>query len=60
MATHVLIAHTGQRLEVDTAKFSTLDDLKSWLSKHGSVPLQHMVVLTPQGRSVKSASLHVE
>ncbi|KAG5947957.1 hypothetical protein E4U53_006360 [Claviceps sorghi] len=82
MATQVLIAHTGQRLEVDTAQFSTyvcllkttthslpcgsdkslcsIDDFKSWLSRHGSVPLQHMVALTPQGRSVKSASLHAE
>lgn len=25
MATQVLIAHTGQRLEVDTAQFSTYD-----------------------------------
>ncbi|KAG5924934.1 oligomeric, coiled-coil, peripheral membrane protein [Claviceps africana] len=60
MATQVLIAHTGQRLEVDTAQFSTIDDFKSWLSRHGSVPLQHMVALTPHGRSVKSASLHAE
>ncbi|KAG6007269.1 oligomeric, coiled-coil, peripheral membrane protein [Claviceps maximensis] len=84
MATQVLIAHTGQRLEVNTAHFSTyvrspteiilflfirsgsdnpscsVDDLKSWLSKNGSVPLQHMVALTPQGRSLKSTSLHTE
>ncbi|KAG6039564.1 oligomeric, coiled-coil, peripheral membrane protein [Claviceps citrina] len=60
MATQVLIAHTGRRLEVDTAQFSTIDDLKTWLSRQGSVPLQHMVALTPQGRSVKSASLHAE
>ncbi|GAB0134491.1 oligomeric, coiled-coil, peripheral membrane protein [Epichloe bromicola] len=60
MATQVLIAHTGQRLEVDTSQFSTIDDLKTWVSKHSSVPLQHMVALTPQGRSVKSTSLHAE
>ncbi|KAG6214467.1 hypothetical protein E4U34_006113 [Claviceps purpurea] len=60
MATQVLIAHTGHRLEADSAQFSTIDDFKAWLSRHGSVPLQHMVVLTPQGRSVKSASLHAE
>ncbi|KHO00145.1 Autophagy-related protein 11 [Metarhizium album ARSEF 1941] len=60
MATQVLIAHTGQRLEVDASQFSTIDELKSWVSQHSSVPLQHIVALTPQGRSVKSTNLHAE
>ncbi|CEJ82639.1 hypothetical protein VHEMI02689 [[Torrubiella] hemipterigena] len=60
MATQVLIAHTGQRLEVDTSQFSNLDDLKVWVARNSEVPLQHMVALTPQGRSVKYASLHAE
>ncbi|GJN68540.1 oligomeric, coiled-coil, peripheral membrane protein [Purpureocillium lilacinum] len=86
MATQVLIAHTGQRLEVDTAQFSrcepsgqssefppdpfytgtdadarrSLDDLKAWVARNSSVSLQHMVALTPQGRTVKYASLHAE
>ncbi|KAK7426167.1 oligomeric, coiled-coil, peripheral membrane protein [Neonectria magnoliae] len=60
MATQVLIAHTGQRLDVDTAQFSLLDDLKAWVSRSTSIPPQHIVTLTPQGRSVKFASLHAE
>lgn len=60
MATQVLIAHTGQRLDVDIAQFSTLDDLKAWIARTSSVSLQHMVALTPQGRSVKFASLLAE
>ncbi|KAH7162908.1 hypothetical protein B0J13DRAFT_23436 [Dactylonectria estremocensis] len=60
MATQVLIAHTGQRLEVDTSQFSILDDLKAWVSRSTSIPPQHIVALTPQGRSVKFASLHAE
>ncbi|PKK50084.1 hypothetical protein CI102_4725 [Trichoderma harzianum] len=60
MATQVLIAHTGQRLEVDTTQFSSLDDLKSWVARNSAVSLQHIVVLTPQGRSVKLANLHTE
>lgn len=42
------------------APIRSIDELKSWVSRHSSVPLQHMVALTPQGRSVKSASLHAE
>ncbi|KAF5617418.1 myosin heavy chain [Fusarium sp. NRRL 52700] len=60
MALQVLIAHTGLRLEVDTAQFSILDDLKAWVSRKTSIPPQHIVALTPQGRTVKSTSLHAE
>ncbi|KAF5023340.1 hypothetical protein F66182_4648 [Fusarium sp. NRRL 66182] len=48
------------RLEVDTAQFSILDDLKAWVSKKTSIPPQHIVSLTPHGRTVKFASLHAE
>ncbi|KAF4962129.1 hypothetical protein FSARC_9764 [Fusarium sarcochroum] len=60
MALQVLIAHTGLRLEVDTAQFSILDDLKAWVSRNTSIPPQHIVALTPHGRTVKFASLHAE
>lgn len=77
MATQVLIAHTGQRLEVDTTQFSkygrlpskyglgtnhvcSLDDLKAWVSRKSSIPVQQIIALTPQGRSVKFAGLHAE
>ncbi|KFA49804.1 hypothetical protein S40293_09959 [Stachybotrys chartarum IBT 40293] len=60
MALQVLVAHTGQRLEVDSARFSSLDELKAWVSRGSSVPLQHLVALTPQGRSVKFGNLHSE
>ncbi|KAF4453853.1 hypothetical protein F53441_3539 [Fusarium austroafricanum] len=60
MALQVLVAHTGLRLEVDTAQFSILDDLKAWVSKKTSIPPQHMVTLTPHGRTVKFTNLHSE
>ena len=37
-----------------------LDDLKAWVARNSAVSVQHMVALTPQGRSVKYASLHAE
>lgn len=60
MATQVLIAHTGQRLAIDNSQFSTIEELKILVSRNVSVPPEQMVALTPQGRSVKSASLHAE
>ncbi|KAI3544600.1 hypothetical protein CABS03_07939 [Colletotrichum abscissum] len=60
MATQVLIAHTGQRLQVDTTQFSALDDLKAWIARHTSIPAHQVVALTAQGRSVKLQTLHQE
>ncbi|WYZ42776.1 hypothetical protein EsH8_VI_000475 [Colletotrichum jinshuiense] len=60
MATQVLIAHTGQRLEADTTQFSTLDDLKAWIARQTSIPAHQVVALTAQGRSVKLQTLHEE
>lgn len=34
--------------------------MKAWVARNSSVSLQHMVALTPQGRSVKFASMHAE
>ncbi|OHE92326.1 hypothetical protein CORC01_12388 [Colletotrichum orchidophilum] len=60
MATQVLIAHTGQRLQVDTTQFSALDDLKAWIARQTSIPAHQVVALTAQGRSVKLQTLHQE
>ncbi|PHH67182.1 hypothetical protein CDD81_2951 [Ophiocordyceps australis] len=60
MATQVLIAHTGQRLEIDTTHLAGLDDFKACIARSSSLSLQHIVALTPSGRSVKLANLHAE
>ncbi|KAK2058610.1 hypothetical protein LY76DRAFT_616393 [Colletotrichum caudatum] len=60
MATQVLIAHTGQRLQVDTTQFSALDDFKAWVARQTSIPAHQTVALTAQGRSVKLQTLHQE
>ncbi|KAF9876544.1 autophagy-related protein 11 [Colletotrichum karsti] len=60
MATQVLIAHTGQRLQVDTTQFSALEELKTWIARSTSIPAHQVVALTSQGRAVKLQSLHQE
>ncbi|KAF4124102.1 autophagy-related protein 11 [Geosmithia morbida] len=60
MATQVFIAHTGQRLQVQTAQFTTLDDFKTWVVHNSSVSPQHLIALTPHGRSLKPSSLYSE
>ncbi|KAI1650402.1 autophagy-related protein 11-domain-containing protein [Daldinia loculata] len=58
--TQVLIAHTGQRLQVDTAQFSSLDDFKAWVARQSSIPIQNIVALTSQGKTVKIQSIQSE
>ncbi|KAF4829421.1 Autophagy-related protein 11 [Colletotrichum tropicale] len=60
MATQVLIAHTGQRLQVDTTQFAALDELKAWIARSTSIPAHQVVALTSQGRAVKLQTLHQE
>lgn len=60
MATQVLIAHTGQRLEVDATQFTTLDDLKAWVGQNSPISPQHFIALDPQGRTFKLASIYSE
>ncbi|KAH6676949.1 autophagy-related protein 11-domain-containing protein [Plectosphaerella plurivora] len=60
MATQVLIAHTGQRLQIDTAQFSVLDDFKSSVARQTSIPANQLIALTTGGKSVKIQSLRLE
>ncbi|TPX17492.1 uncharacterized protein E0L32_003135 [Thyridium curvatum] len=60
MATSVLIAHTGQRLQVDTAQFTSVDDLKASLASQSSIPANCIIALTPQGKALKLQSIPLE
>ncbi|KAI0841150.1 autophagy-related protein 11-domain-containing protein [Hypoxylon sp. FL0890] len=58
--TQVLIAHTGQRLQVDISQFSSLDDFKGWVARQSSIPVQNIVALTSQGKTVKIQTIQSE
>ncbi|KAI0152080.1 autophagy-related protein 11-domain-containing protein [Hypoxylon sp. NC0597] len=58
--TQVLIAHTGQRLQVDISQFSSLDDFKGWVARQSSIPIQNIVALTSQGKTVKIQTIQSE
>ncbi|KAK3362829.1 autophagy-related protein 11-domain-containing protein [Lasiosphaeria hispida] len=60
MATQVLIAHTGQRLQIDAAQFSSLDDFKASVAQQSSIPIQCIITLTPQGRPLKLQTVQTE
>ncbi|KAI0889350.1 autophagy-related protein 11-domain-containing protein [Annulohypoxylon maeteangense] len=58
--TQVLIAHTGQRLQVDISQLSSLDDFKGWVARQSSIPVQNIVALTSQGKTVKIQTIQTE
>lgn len=58
--TQVLIAHTGQRLQVDSSRFSDLDDFKNWVARQSAIPAQNVVALTSQGKTVKIQTIQSE
>ncbi|KAH8650155.1 autophagy-related protein 11-domain-containing protein [Xylariales sp. PMI_506] len=58
--TQVLIAHTGQRLQVDTTQFASVDDFKAWTARQSSIPTQNMIALTPQGKAVKLQTIQLD
>jgi len=60
MAAEVLVAHTGQRLQIDTSQLSSLDDFKTLVARQASVPAQCLVALTPQGKPLKPQTIQSE
>ncbi|CAJ2513133.1 Uu.00g012520.m01.CDS01 [Anthostomella pinea] len=58
--TQVLIAPTGQRLQVDISQFSSLDDFKAWVARQSSIPVQNIVALMSQGKTVKIQTIQSE
>ncbi|KAK3695211.1 autophagy-related protein 11-domain-containing protein [Podospora appendiculata] len=60
MASQVLIAHTGQRLPIDTSQLASLDDFKASVARQSSIPVQCIITLTPQGRPLKLQAIQTE
>ncbi|KAK3941821.1 autophagy-related protein 11 [Diplogelasinospora grovesii] len=60
MATQVLIAHTGQRLQIDASQFALLDDFKASVARQSSIPVQCIITLTPQGKPLKLQTVQTE
>ncbi|KAI1435069.1 autophagy-related protein 11-domain-containing protein [Xylaria sp. CBS 124048] len=58
--TQVLIAHTGQRLQVDGSQFSDLDQFKEWVARQSTIPAHNVVALTPQCKTAKIQMIQSE
>ena len=60
MSLEVLVARTGDRLNVDPSAFASFDALKSWLSQQVSVPPSHQIILTQHGKQARFQTVAAE
>ncbi|KAI9748314.1 MAG: hypothetical protein M4579_007258, partial [Chaenotheca gracillima] len=60
MSLQIFIAHTGERLRADPVSFSSLDDLRSWISSKVAVPVAKQILITTRGKQVKLPMLLTE
>ncbi|CZT05282.1 related to myosin heavy chain [Rhynchosporium agropyri] len=60
MPLQILLAHTGEVLEVDSGTFTSLDDFKSWVAKQSRVATQDQITLTSAGKPVRFQGLSTE
>ncbi|KAI9653786.1 MAG: oligomeric, coiled-coil, peripheral membrane protein [Alyxoria varia] len=60
MSLEVLVARTGDRLNVNLSTFASFDALKSWLSQEVSVPASHQIILTQHGKQARFQTLAAE
>ncbi|KAF1836244.1 hypothetical protein BDW02DRAFT_567296 [Decorospora gaudefroyi] len=60
MSLQIAVAHTGQRLDADPVAFSSVDALKSWISRATEIAPESQVLLTTHGKHVKLQALLTE
>ncbi|KAK5126880.1 hypothetical protein LTR08_004563 [Meristemomyces frigidus] len=60
MSTQVYIGHNGQRLVLDPGATNTVDALRSWITEHTGIQPRNQILLTTQGKQVRTQTLLTE
>jgi autophagy-related protein 11 len=60
MSIQVFIGHTGQRLSLDPSDVGTVDALRPWITQRTSIQPRHQILLTAQGKQVRTQALLTE
>ena len=60
MSITVFVGHSGQRLGLDPNLVNTLETLRSWISHNASIQLRNQILLTAQGKQVRTQTLLTE
>jgi len=60
MSLQVFVGHTGQIIDIDITRITTLELLKSYICDHSSILTARQVLLTIKGKSVRPQNLLVD
>ncbi|KAK5128484.1 hypothetical protein LTR85_003152 [Meristemomyces frigidus] len=60
MSTQVYIGHNGQRLALDPGVTNTVEALRSWIAEHATIQPRNQILLTTQGKQVRTQTLLTE
>ncbi|KAK1077046.1 oligomeric, coiled-coil, peripheral membrane protein [Friedmanniomyces endolithicus] len=60
MSIQVYIGHTGQRLTLDPSVTSTVEALRAWITQHTAIQSRNQILLTGQGKQVRTQNLLTE
>ncbi|EME41681.1 hypothetical protein DOTSEDRAFT_73918 [Dothistroma septosporum NZE10] len=60
MSIAVFVGHTGHRLNLDPSTITSLDVLKSWITSQTNIQPRSQILLTAQGKQVRSQTLLTE
>ncbi|KAK3724183.1 oligomeric, coiled-coil, peripheral membrane protein [Vermiconidia calcicola] len=60
MSTTIYIGHSGRRLILDPSAISTVDALKPWLQSQAGIQPRSQILLTSQGKQVRTQTLLTE
>ncbi|GAB7363667.1 hypothetical protein MBLNU230_g4237t1 [Neophaeotheca triangularis] len=60
MSLQIFVAHTGQRLALDSSQVNTPESLRSWIADSASIPARNQIVLTAKGKLVRAQTLLTE
>lgn len=60
MSIQVYVGHTGQRLSLDPSVTSTVEALRAWLAQQAAIQPRNQILLTAQGKQVRTQTLLTE
>ena len=60
MSLHILVSHTGQRLQADPNQIVSPDALRQWISERTTIPVARQILMTSRGKSVRQQHIQGE
>ena len=60
MSLFILNSHTGSSYGTNPSSYSTLDELRSWISRKSGIQASYQILMTARGKPVKPQTISIE